>query len=105
MEALQMIASPAISALIGAVVAAVFNWARQRTAKEVNSQKALVQGMRVLLRNELVEAHREYVETSGTISLEALEYIEGTYNAYYALGGNGSGAKLWMDIKALPIQD
>lgn len=58
---------------------------------------------RVLLRNELVRMHREYAEEKGHISLEALEYAQNTYDTYHELGGNGSGTKLWEDIRALPV--
>lgn len=74
--------------------------------KEYNAEmKALVDGMRTLLRNELVRMHREYVEEKGCISLEALEYAQQTYQSYHALRANGSGDKLWKDIQSLPIKD
>jgi hypothetical protein len=44
------------------------------------------------------------VEESGTITLEALEYAENTYETYTSLGGNGSGTKLWEEIRALPVK-
>lgn len=59
---------------------------------------------RVLLRNELVRMHREWVEVEGEITLEALEYAENTFSTYHELGGNGSGTKLWEDIRALPVR-
>ncbi len=60
---------------------------------------------RVLLRNELVRMHRDWVEEKGYITLEALEYAQNTYEAYNELRGNGSGTKLWHDIKALPVKN
>lgn len=58
-----------------------------------------------MLRNELVSAHREWVEQKGYITLEALEYIDKTYEAYHGSGHNGSGTRLWQDIHELPIRE
>lgn len=60
---------------------------------------------RALLRNELVRAHREWVEEKGWITLEALEFIDETYDEYHGRGGNGSGTRLWEDIHRLPIME
>lgn len=60
---------------------------------------------RVLLRNELVQMHREWFEEKGYITLEALEYAENTYEVYHELKGNGSGTKLWEDLKVLPVHN
>ena len=65
----------------------------------------MAEGVRTLLRNELVSAHREWVEEKGYITLEALEYMKRTFESYHALKGNGSGDKLWKDLKALPVKD
>lgn len=59
---------------------------------------------RVLLRKELIASHREYAEEKGYISMEALKDVENTYEVYHELGGNGSGTKLWEDIKRLPVK-
>lgn len=60
---------------------------------------------RALMRNELVRAHREWVEEKGWITLEALEFIDETYDEYHSRGGNGSGTRLWEDIHRLPIME
>lgn len=94
-----------LSSVVGALVAAVVGYATRKGGESIDAQRAMVKGMRTLLRNELVESHRQYVEQDGRISLESLEYVEDTYNAYHDLGGNGSGTKLWEDIKSLPLKD
>lgn len=101
-----------ISAAIGAAVGAVVS--RIKTAKSAHDhadekekamQAARDKALRTLLRNELVQMHRYWVEEKGYITLEALEYAEDTYTTYHDLGGNGSGTKLWLDLKALPIKE
>lgn len=103
-EIIEIAASPAIAALVGAVVASLYGWLTRKGSDGIEVQRAMVRGMRTLLRNEMVAAHREYVEERKSITLESLEYVEETYEAYHALGGNGSGTKLWEDIKRLPIE-
>lgn len=104
-EFLGVVAAPFVSAVVSAVVALVFNRVIRKSADGIDGQKAMYDGVKTLLRNELVEAHREYVEDKGAISLEALEYVEDTYRCYHNMKGNGSGTKLWEDIKTLPIKD
>lgn len=58
-----------------------------------------------LLRNELVSAHRRWYEERGYITLEALEFIDETYDEYHSKGGNSSGTRLWEDIHNLPIKE
>lgn len=90
----------AVSAFIGALVAAIIG----RVKVSADTQKAIADGVKTLLRNELVAAHREWVEEKGFVTLEALEYIQDTYKCYHALKGNSSGTKLWEDINALPVK-
>lgn len=104
-ELTQLIIGPFISALVGALVASVYAYVSRKSIDGIETQRALLRGIRTLLRNELVEAHREYVEKDKSITLESLEYVQETYESYHSLGGNGSGTKLWEDIKALPIKD
>lgn len=60
---------------------------------------------RAMLRSDLVRGHREWVEEKGYITLEALEVLSKTHEAYNKVGGNDTGDKLWQDINALPIDE
>lgn len=78
--------------------------AEERDA-EAASREAERAALRALLRNELVRMHREWVETKGYITLEALEFARQTYEAYHAIGGNGTGTHLFKDMCKLPIKE
>lgn len=97
-----------ISPFFTAVIASVATLLVSRLTGVIGSSRdemdALKEGVRTLLRNELVAAHREWFEEKGCITLEALEYCHQTYEAYHGLGGNGSGDKLFEDIKSLPVK-
>lgn len=60
---------------------------------------------RAMLRSDLVRGHREWVEDKGYITLEALEVLSKTHEAYKRVGGNDTGDKLWNEINALPINE
>ncbi len=104
-ELAELVINPFVSALVGALVASAVAFASRKWSGGIDTQRAIVSGMRTLLRNELVAMHREWAEEKGYVTLEALEYAQETYEAYHGLGGNGSGTKLWEDINALPVRD
>lgn len=68
--------------------------------KEIN--KALVLAMKALLKNELKQLHREYMDR-GNITADELDNFSNLYNAYHALGGNGTGTKFYNDVLTLEI--
>ena len=77
----------------------------ERAEEEAEKREAERMALRALLRNELVRMHREWVEQKGYITLEALEFAKQTYDAYHALGGNGTGTRLYKDMRKLPIKE
>ena len=79
--------------------------AEQERSEQREAMDTLKEGMRSLLRSELVSLHREWVEEKGYINLEGKEYAERTYTAYHRLGGNGTGTRLWLDIDALSVRE
>lgn len=84
------------------------SWIRtacEHMGDESAAREAERMALRALLRNELVRMHREWVEQKGYITLEALEYARQTYEAYHAIGGNGTGTKLFEDMEALQIKE
>ena len=89
-----------ITGLIGLVCTVLFKLLKEERA----NAKAMRNGMRTLLRNELIKTHREYVESSGKCPLAVKEYTERTYKAYHELDGNGTGTTMYEDIMALPVE-
>ena len=71
----------------------------------VRSEHALRKGMRSLLRNELVKAHRVFVVERDPVSLVDREVVDRNYQAYHSLGGNGTGTKLYEEIMDVPITE
>ena len=62
--------------------------------------RAMIHGLRVLLRAEIIRIHREYVQTNSPIPGEVMDEADDAYSAYSALGGNGTGTKMHNEIMA-----
>ena len=109
-EITQIIISVITWAITGAW-GAVAGWAYKgmKDAREAHKAEikanddrmiALCNGMRSLLRCELVRSHREFVQERHAMTLSDLEYSQRVYESYHALGGNGTGTQLWDGIQA-----
>lgn len=77
---------------------------KKQEEKEDANMEAVKNGLRTLLRNELIETHRKYVEAGIPVPLAVKEYTERTYCAYHDLNGNGTGTRLYNDIMDAPTE-
>lgn len=66
--------------------------------------EALHDGMKVLLRAQILDAYDAYVVQGDKLSFERKEEIELAYRAYVALGGNGVVTKIHEAVMALPVE-
>lgn len=66
--------------------------------KQVSATK---KGLRALLRLSIIDYHSKYMERE-YIPIYAMESVNTAYEAYHALGGNGTVAKLYQELKQLP---
>lgn len=73
----------------------------QREQTQMQKQQAMSAGIEILLYLTLKENVHKY-STRGYISIQDLNDMEETYNAYHAMGGNGVGTKIFEDLKHLP---
>jgi len=89
--------------IIGALGLGYRNLAKKIKAQRAED-KAVKDGLLALLHDRLYQACTHYL-AQGHIDVEALKNIEYMYDAYHALGGNGTGTELYMRVKALPIKD
>ena len=103
MDILHLIVTPATSALIGAIVAAIVSRIRSGYNESRDGDRAEREGILALLRCKLTEAHMNHVERNQPLSLYERENIAQVYKAYHDLGGNDIGDKAFEEIMALPI--
>ena len=85
-------------------VGGLCGWLLKSHRKEEVRDQAMETGLRTLLRAELLEIHAKYVPL-GYIPVAVMEEADRVYRAYHSLGGNGTGTKIYEEIKALPTVD
>lgn len=74
------------------------------TRQERSESRALKNGVRALLRSELMRTHHQAV-SAGWCTTTDKEVMERTYQAYHDLGGNGIATNLHDEMMALPTRD
>ena len=70
-------------------------------SRKFKEHEALNNGLCSLLRSEIIHFHDKYMERK-YIPIYALDSINKMYDAYHALGGNGTATKLVQDLRELP---
>ena len=93
---------PAISAA-ALVLVALIEARAARERRKAKGQNALVDGVQALLRDRIIQAHNHYAE-KGYIPVYGMENVLAMYDAYHALGGNGTVTKLVDDLRELPTE-
>jgi len=86
-----------------AVLGLAYRHVTQRVKKTSTENAALRDGMIVLLRDRLVQAHNYYTE-KGSWPLHSRDSVEAMYLQYMTLGGNGTIARLITKLHDLPIE-
>lgn len=105
MDWIHLIAAPAVSAFIGAVVAACVSRIKSGYSESRDGNRAEREGILALLRCKLTEAHMLHVDREMPLSLYERENIVRVHQAYHDLGGNDIGDKAFKEIMDLPISD
>lgn len=108
--------TPVIQDVISGLILAAVSWAtgwmarsvkhlrerdRQHELIQAAHDKAMEEGLRTLLRAELREFHHRYVDLHEPLAPSMAEEVERVYHAYHALGGNGTGTRMYEEIMAL----
>ena len=96
--------NPIIAQIISIIVAAACGWLGARFSMLRKRDEALYCGMRVLLRSSLIDAFVFYVTDQHPLSLERKREIDEAYEAYAALGGNGTGRQLYEELCEIPVR-
>lgn len=101
------VVTPVFSALVvyfrekGKAVEAVS--AAKEEARTTRDQ-AIEKGVRALLRQQLIDYHREYVAIGKPCPVRIKEQATAVHEAYADLGGNGTGTQLWQEIMEAHVE-
>lgn len=87
--------------VVAAIVAAYCKHIATQVKKEREEQKALRDGMRSLLRRQII-ADCEQAVRDGFCETKTKDTINDMYSSYHALGGNGVVAHLKAQVMNLP---
>ena len=98
-----LIISSAVASIVSAIVASVISAIKTGTKSQIDGQKALQQGMRELLWVELQAIYKHASEDNG-LSVSERRHLERVYETYHALGGNGTGTRLYDEAMEFPVQ-
>lgn len=74
--------------------------AREESAKEREHNKAVDNGVLALLRDRIIDRYNHYTEQE-YIPIYGMENVLDMYEAYHALGGNGTVTKLIENLREL----
>ena len=107
MEFYQMVlAAGGISAAINGIIQLaikLFDPARKHLKDKQETDEALKEGLKVLLWFRLDKDAYAALDRGYTTRVE-LDRISDEYDAYHALGGNGTGTALFEAVKRLPTR-
>lgn len=90
-----------ILGLISAGVLAGFKVMSARLKKLRADDAAQRDGLQALLRDGIITRYDKYMQR-GYIYVRELENVQSMYNAYHALGGNGTLTRLMEELRELP---
>lgn len=97
-----MTTSQIILTIVTALLASSGLWAfLGKKLERNNSERELLVGIGHI---ELVFFGMQYIER-GWITRDEYETMQGLYEPYVKLGGNGSGTKIMKELEKLPIRD
>lgn len=85
-------------------VAGVCGWLVARVRQLNRQDAALYSGMKALLRKELMNDFETYVVNQRPLSVERKREIDECYEAYSALGGNGTGKQMYDKLCNVKVQ-
>lgn len=101
---MDYLSNPIIGQLVSIAIAAACGYLGATATRLKARDAALYDGMKAMLRRELLDDFEAYVAGDRPLSLERKREIDECYAAYKALGGNGTGAQMYAKICDVKIQ-
>lgn len=99
----QIVQQVMLWALTG-VLGVLAGWTTSTLKKERGESAAMKNGIRSLLRTEIMRVHHQGVRDGFASTLDK-EIMQRNYDAYHGLDGNGVATKLYEEFMALPTVD
>lgn len=90
--------------LVPTILAAIAGYLTGKVQRITARDKAMEQGMCVLLRGEITRAYQRHIIDGKPMTLECRRQLDEIWVAYSGLGGNGTGKTMYEELCELPIQ-
>ena len=95
-SSLMYLGSGIATTIIGLLAGILINELLRRRREYSLHEKALMNGVGMLLKIELYDVHDKY--PNGNAPDKVKEHIQGVYEAYHALDMNGYGTQMYNEI-------
>lgn len=76
-----------------------------KVKRKDGKQDAVTQGLLAVLHDRLYQACKDYLSDAYVPTVDEFDNLKYLYNAYHALGGNGTGTELYERCCKLPIRE
>jgi len=76
---------------------------KSKLHRRADEQKKIREGLIALLHDRIFQSGMYFIE-QGEIPLSVLNNITEMYEAYTALGGNGTGTEIYERVRELPLK-
>lgn len=96
-----------LEVLFGIVVAglsAMYAKLSKRLQAERDKNQAIENGLRDILRLQILDTYEKCVQEDRTISVSRKDAIDSAYHSYHALGGNGTITQVHTEIMQMSIK-
>lgn len=90
----------AILTLVAAIASAAFGAALATLKKRTAQDRAMSQIMKAIGRKEIMDDYQSYIVDGKHLTVERYEQLTEIYEAYAALGGNGTAKRMYEEITA-----
>lgn len=91
--------------LVPTILAAAAGFFAGKVKHLTARDRAIEEGMRVLLRAEITRKYERYVEDRKPMTVEVRRELDEEWKAYHqGLGGNGTGEWMYEELCELPLQ-
>lgn len=101
---MDVVAAGLVNQIITLAVATAFGFVIAEVKQSFGVQKAIREGMKVILRMEIVDAYEKYVVAGAPLSIERKHEVDAAFKAYHdGLHANGTGEHMYNEFCKVPI--
>lgn len=102
---MELLSNPIASQVVSIAVASACGFLAAQVKRMSERDKALYEGIKTVLRKELIDSYERYVVGNEPLSIMRMDEIVRCYEAYKTLGGNGTGEQMFKAIQGVPVYD